>query len=114
MYSEDAAKLVQEKLGEDFHVEAHAAIAAYLYAYYAEGKPPNPSGFVGGLHDDALEAAASSILLSVPQDAINDKVLEDCLTEVRKHALELKLKQKQIGIEIITLEKELKTLGQRI
>ncbi|TLS50354.1 DNA primase [Paenibacillus antri] len=131
MYSEDAAKLVQEKLGGEFHVEAHAAIAAYLYAYYAAGREPNPSGFVGTLHDDALEALASSILLSVPQDAINEKVLEDCLTEVRKHDLELKLKQKQqqlaraeraeefaaaaqIGIEIITLERELKQLGQRI
>jgi len=131
MYSEEAAKLVQEKLGGDFHVEAHAAIAAYLYAYYADGKAPNPSGFVGSLHDDALEAEASSILLSVPQDAINEKVLDDCLTIVAKHDLELKLKQKQqklaraeraeefaaaaqIGIEIITLEKELKQLGQRI
>jgi len=131
MYSAEAAQLVQDKLGGEFHVEAHAAIAAYLYAYYAAGKDPNPSGFVGTLHDDALEAAASSILLSVPQDAINDKVLEDCLTEIRKHDLELKLKRKQqqlaraeraeefaaaaqIGIEIITLEKELKQLGQRI
>lgn len=131
MYSEEAAKLVQERLGGDFHVEAHAAIAAYIYAYYAEGKAPNPGSFIGGLHDDSLEAAASSILLSHPQDAINDKVLEDCLTEVRKHGLELKLKQKQqmlaraerggdfavaaqIGIEIITLERELKLLGQRI
>jgi len=131
LYSDEAANLVQQRLGGEFHVEAHAALAAYLYAYYADGKPPNPSGFIGSLHDDALEAVASSILLSYPQDSMNDKVLEDCLQEVRKHDLELKLKQKQqklaraeragefasaaqIGIEIITLEKELKSLGQRI
>ncbi|HZG84677.1 DNA primase [Paenibacillus sp.] len=131
MHSEDVARLVQDQVGDEFHVEAHAAIAAYLYAYYAEGKAPNPSGFVATLHDDALEAEASSILLSYPQDAANDKVLEDCLTEIRKQGLVQKLKQMQqklaraerasdfgaaaqIGIEIITLEKELKSLGQRI
>lgn len=130
LYSADAARLVQEKIGGDFHVEAHAAIAAYLYAYYAAGYGPNSSGFISSLHDDALEAAASSILLSYPQDAMNEQALEDCLTEVQKHSLVLKLKQKQqelaraeraedyanaaqIGIEIITLEKELKGLGQR-
>jgi DNA primase len=131
MHSEDASRLVQDKIGGEFYVEAHAALAAYIYAYYADGKLPNPSGFVGSLHDDALEAVASSILLRYPQDSLNDKVLEHCLMEVRKHDLELKLKQKlqklaraersddimsaaQIGIEIITLEKELKLLGQRI
>jgi DNA primase len=131
IYNDEVARFVQDKLGGEFHVEAHAALAAYIYAYYADGKLPNPSGFVGSLHDDALEAAASSILLMYPQDSVNDQVLEDCLTEVRKHDLELKLKQKQqklaraeraedmmtaahIGIEIITLEKKLKTLGQRI
>ena len=136
MYSADAAKLVQDKLGGEFHVEAHAAIAAYLYAYYADGKDPNPSGFVGTLHDDALEATASSVLLSYPPEAFNDLVIEDCLAEVQEHSLELRLKQlkqKQtklararrpedlpspeemhIGIEIITLEKKLKQQGQRI
>ncbi|MCI3919710.1 DNA primase [Paenibacillus sp. TRM 82003] len=134
MYSDDVARLVQEKISGEFFVEAHAALAAYIHAYYAEGKPPNPSGFVGSLHDDALEAAASSILLSYPQDSTNDQVIEDCLREVRKHDLELKRKRlkeqqqrlaraeraedimaaAQIGYEIITLEKELKQLGQRL
>src|SRR5690606_27634536 len=131
LHSTDAARLVQEQLGDDFHVEAHAAIAAFVYAYYAEGKEPDPGGLIATLHDDVLEAAASSILLSFPQEAINEKVLEDCLKEIRKHGLERELKRKQqklagaeraedfaaaaqIGIEIITLEKELKQLGQRI
>jgi len=131
--SAEVAQQVQTRLGGNFHVETHAALAAYIYAYYADGKLPDPSGFVGSLHDDELEAVASSVLLTYPQDSMNEQVLEDCLTEVRKHDLELKLRQKQqqlvqaertlqydvtevarLGAEIITLERELKHLGQRI
>ncbi len=130
MHDADTALAVQAKLGDGFHVEAHAALAAYLYAYYADGKPPNPSAFISGLQDDTLEAAASSILLGTPQEAVNEKVVEHALLEIRKHSIELELKQKkqmqneaaragniaasaQIGIEMITLEKELKVLAQR-
>jgi DNA primase len=131
MYSGETADLVRERLGDGFHVEAHAALAAYLYAYFAEGKPPEPAAFIGSLGDDRLTAAASSILMQFPREAINDKVIEHCLQEIRKHGIELTLKQKQhalvtaeragdiaqsaqIGIEIISLEKELKQLAQRI
>lgn len=132
MHSAEITEYVKETLGGDFHVETHAALAAYLYAYYAEGNMPNPGKFVGSLHDDELEAVASSILLMYPQDSLNRQVLDDCLTEVRRHGLELELKQKQqqlaqaeragedslamaqLGAEIITLERELKLLGQRI
>lgn len=131
MHDDDAARIVREKLGVDFHEEAHAAIAAFIYAYYAEGNAPHPVAFLGTLQDDTLEAAASSILHEYPQEALNDQVLEDCLNEVARHRLELKLREKQqmlakaeragnfadaasIGIEIIALERELKLLGQRI
>jgi DNA primase len=131
MHSGEIAETVRERLGADFYVEAHAALAAYLYAYYADGNPADPAAFIGSLGDDALMSAASSILLQYPIEAVNEKVIEHCLQEIRKHSMELTLKQKQhalvnaeragdfarsaqIGIEIIALEKELKLLAQRI
>ncbi|WP_274363269.1 DNA primase [Paenibacillus thermotolerans] len=131
MHSGDVAELVRERLGDGFYVEAHAALAAFLYAYYAEGKRPNPPAFISGLEDDRLMALAGSILLQFPQEAINEQVIEDSLKEIRKHGMELTLKQKQhaltlaeregdfaksaqIGIEIIALEKEMKQQAQRI
>ncbi|WP_199618782.1 DNA primase [Paenibacillus alkalitolerans] len=131
MRSGEVAELVRERIGDGFHVEAHAALAAFLYAYYADGKSADPAAFIGGLGDDRLTSSASSILLQFPQEAVNGKVIEHCLQEIRKHGMELTLKQKQhalvnaerggdialsaqIGIEIITLEKELKLLAQRI
>lgn len=33
----EAAEYVEKHLGDAFNIEDHAAIAAYLYAYYAQG-----------------------------------------------------------------------------
>ncbi|MFC3344086.1 DNA primase [Paenibacillus abyssi] len=59
----EVASAVYEKLGDAFVIEDHAALAAYLYAYYAQGNDPDVSRFIATLQDDRLERAASSILM---------------------------------------------------
>ena len=51
------------KARRSFNVEDHAALAAYLYAYYAQGHDPDVSRFIASLHDDRLERTAASILM---------------------------------------------------
>jgi DNA primase len=80
MQDADTAAIVQERLGDDFHAENHAAIAAYLYAYYAEGNEPDVGRFIAYLQDDRLERIASAIaLMDVP---FGERELEDCIRTV--------------------------------
>lgn len=80
MQDADTAAIVQERLGDDFHGENHAAIAAYLYAYYAEGYAPDVGRFIAYLQDDRLERVASAIaLMEVPY---GERELEDCIRTV--------------------------------
>ncbi|WP_042197549.1 DNA primase [Paenibacillus camerounensis] len=119
----DAAAYVGERLGEEFNIDDHAAIAAYLYAYYAQGKPPGISRFLSSLQDDRLEKTATAIsMMDTPPDW-NTQVLDDCIREVRKYPVQRKMEQKreemiqaeksgdflraaQIASEIITLERQ--------
>ncbi|MBW4080123.1 DNA primase [Paenibacillus sp. S150] len=119
----EAAAYVGERLGEEFNIDDHAAIAAYLYAYYAQGKPPGISRFLSSLQDDRLEKTATAIaMMDTPPDW-NTQVLDDCIREVRKYPVQRGMEQKreemiqaeksgdflraaQIASEIITLERQ--------
>ncbi|MFD0616328.1 DNA primase [Paenibacillus sp. GCM10027629] len=121
----DVTRYVEERLGYEFNVEDHAALAAYLYAYYAQGKEPDISRFIASLSDDRLEKIAISIsMMEVPMD-FNTQVLDDYIREIHKVPKQLEIKRKkeevleavragdssraaQLGIEIITLERDLK------
>jgi len=120
MQDRDTALLVHQKLGERFLVEDHAALAAYLYAYYAQNNDPDVGRFVAVLQDDRLERIASVIaLIDVPY---GERELEDCirtidrasaakeaerLTEEQNRALREgdQARALQLGIEIIALKK---------
>ncbi|NMO94818.1 DNA primase [Paenibacillus lemnae] len=119
----EAARYVDEHLGEAFNIEDHAAIAAYLYAYYAQGKPPDPSRFMSSLHDDRLEKTVSSISMMENPMEWNVQVLDDCIREVLKYPRQKQIDEKkeemmkaersgdflraaQIASEIIALERQ--------
>lgn len=119
----EAARYVGEHLGESFNIEDHAAIAAYLYAYYAQGKSPDISRFMSSLHDDRLEKTVSSIMMMEAPAEWNVQVLDDCIREVKKYPQQKMIDQKkeemiaaersgdylraaQIASEIIALERQ--------
>jgi DNA primase len=126
MQDKETSLLVQQRLGDRFQVEDHAALAAYLYAYYAQGNDPDIGRFVTVLQDDRLERSASAIaLIEVPY---GDKELEDFLRTIErasasKGTIEEKYEQArradragdalqaaQILQEIMALEKQRKQL----
>lgn len=123
----DVAALVEQQIGAQFNVEAHAAIAAYLYAYYANGKAPDASRFISTLHDRQLESAASLITMTESNQGMNAQVIEDYIREIKKFPQQMEIEHKKedmvraersgdiqqaakIASEIITLEKRLKSL----
>ena len=82
---EAAYQYVNEHLGEAFNLDDHAAIAAYLYAYYAQGKPSDASRFMSSLHDDGLEKTVSSISMMDGPGEWSIQMLDDCIRECSKH-----------------------------
>ena len=123
----EVALYVQERLADQFNVEAHAAIAAYLYAYYAQGNEPNSSRFIAELTDVRLIEIASKLTFSDTTSDVHAQVIDDYIKEIRKYPKQRAIKIKkdeqkqaeragdmhraaQLGMEIISLEKELKSL----
>ncbi|MBY9076923.1 DNA primase [Paenibacillus sp. HN-1] len=119
----DAAAYVNERLGEEFNIDDHAAIAAYLYAYYAQGKQPDISRFLSSLQDDRLEKIAASISMMETPPAWSPELLDDYIREVRKYPVQRMMEKKreemiqaekagdylraaQIASEIIALERQ--------
>ncbi|PYI51750.1 DNA primase [Paenibacillus flagellatus] len=127
MHDRDVAAQVQERLGDAFNDEAHAAMAAYLYAYYAQGFEPDASRYLTALQDDKLERLASSILMTESDQGINEQVIEDYIREIRKHRQQQAIERMEqervrveksgdvigaarIAIEIIALKNQLKAM----
>jgi DNA primase len=122
----DIAESVHERIGDSFNVEDHAALAAYLYAYYAQGYEPDAARFISTLHDKRLEETATAIMLLDDHSPIDDAIMDDyvgkILREPRIRDIERKKEEMvraeragdallaaQLGLEIITLERQLKS-----
>ncbi|MDO7905445.1 DNA primase [Paenibacillus sp. JX-17] len=123
LQDEEAARYVEEHLGDAFNIDDHAAIAAYLYAYYAQGKPPDTSRFISSLQDDRLEKTVSSISMMDTPGGWDHQTLDDYIREVRKMPVQQEIDRKreemiaaersgdflraaQIASEIIALERQ--------
>ncbi|WP_274651895.1 DNA primase [Paenibacillus humicola] len=125
MQDAETAAAVHEKLGEAFNVEDHAAIAAYLYAYYAQGNDPDISRFIASLQDDRLERTAASISMMDDEFPLDGQMLDDFIWEILKVPQFREIDRKKEGMvraersgdmlaaakiasEIIALERRLK------
>ncbi|MCL6458957.1 MAG: toprim domain-containing protein, partial [Gorillibacterium sp.] len=127
MHDRDIAEFVRERIGEQFNSDTHAALAAYLYAYYAQGNEPDAGRYMAALQDGRLEAAAGAILM-LDYPGISQQVIDDYIREIRKYPQQQTIKTKKeemvqaerigdivlaarIASDIITLEKQLKAFG---
>ncbi|MDQ0876906.1 DNA primase [Paenibacillus sp. V4I3] len=126
MHDRDVCAQVEAQLGDQFNVEAHAVLAAYLYAYYAQNAEPDASRYIAMLQDEQLESLASSIVMMGAGHGINEQVIDDYIRQIRKVPMQEEVERKkeervraeragdhlraaQIAIEIIALEKRLKS-----
>ncbi|NDI33707.1 DNA primase [Chengkuizengella sediminis] len=122
MHSREITIYVEKEIGDQFNVEVHGAIAAYLYAFFAQHEKPDISKFLTMLRNDELENVASSISLIGDHHATNSKVIDDYIKQIKNNSQKHIIKQKkierdqaervgdyiraaEIGKEIITLER---------
>ncbi|QGQ95736.1 DNA primase [Paenibacillus psychroresistens] len=126
IHDSEIATYVQQRLDEQFNVEAHAALAAYLYAYYAQGNAPDASRYIATLQDEQLESVASSILMLEGNEANNAQAIDDYIRVILHYPQLQALEQRsqealraqnagdyalaaQIHKEISTLKQQLKS-----
>lgn len=127
MQDGEIAHYVQEQLGDQFNVEMHAALAAYLYAYYDEHEQLDLHQFLSILQNEKLEQTAVSISMIDPGHAADARVVNDYIATIKKYAqrdsiLQEKreemrkaeqagdiLRAAQIAKEIISLERDLRS-----
>lgn len=126
MHDPEITSYVEMKLGAAFNVETHVALAAYIYAYYAQHDEADIARLIAGL-DPELSGLASELSLLYSKEAATPEAVNDYIREIHKlpqqRLIEQKKKQllqaersgdvilaSQIGIEIITLERQLKSI----
>lgn len=125
MRNRDVALAVHEQLGDAFNIPNHEAIAAYLYAYYASGYDADAGRFISTLEDEALERTATELLMMDGGFPFDEDIMNAWIQDIQKvprlREIEKKKEQMmraeragdailaaQLGIEIISLERELK------
>ncbi|MGI2293987.1 DNA primase [Paenibacillus sp. GXUN7292] len=121
----DVAQTVHERINDAFNVADHAAIAAYLYAYYAQGYEADAARFMETLHDARLEQVTASILMMDGDMPFDEDIMEEFVEQIIKVPQLRIIEQKKEEMiraeragdaitaakmlsEIITLEQQLK------
>lgn len=100
MAHRDVAERVQREIGTSFSQEEHGAIAAYLYAYYAEDHPAEAASFLGWLSDQSLVPVATEIAMLPTPKNVSEKEIADYIKQVilfpkREEVRKLEEKRKQ-------------------
>jgi DNA primase len=126
MHDREVCMRVEYEIGDQFNVEIHIALAAYLYSFYSQHDAPNLSRFLAMLQDEQLESTAASIAMIGTDHGYHHGVIDDYIREIKKLPVmqEINFKKSNmiqaerqgdiqkaavIASEIIILEKKLKS-----
>ncbi|GAE24721.1 DNA primase [Halalkalibacter wakoensis JCM 9140] len=117
----EVTELVLERIGGDFHIDEHQAIAAHLFSFFGEGNEANPSQFIQGLQDEKLiriatELAMMSLNEEYQEQEILDymKLIETYPKRVKIQQKELEMKQERDPIEAARLLMEINRMKQEL
>lgn len=83
------------KVGSQFNIDEHSALAAYLYAYYAEGHSPDVHLFLSKLQDQELIQLAAELSLMNINPKPSEKELEDYVSQILSYPVLREIEQKE-------------------
>ncbi|TCS83715.1 DNA primase [Tepidibacillus fermentans] len=89
------AEQVKEEIGSDFHVEDFSVLAAYIYSYYSDGNEADIRHFISTLEDERLIQLASHLAMLEMNEEVSEQEFHDYITQVKKHHVDLLIKQKK-------------------
>lgn len=125
MKNRDIALRVKERLGGAFNVEEYSALAAYIYAFYANYESSDVRLLLETIDDTEVLQTASELAIIEMNDELSEEALQDYIRVIENYPNWLKIKEKtqekieaeqredfltaaQIANEIIEMEKSLK------
>ncbi|GGK18680.1 DNA primase [Caldalkalibacillus thermarum] len=128
LHSEEIAKEVEKVVGSQFNQEEHQRLAAYLYAFYAEGHKADVRLFISTLDDQELIRLAGQLAAMTINPELSPKQLQDYVQQILKYPYLKQIEQKEkeknkaerqgnvieaarIAMEIIEMKKQLKHLS---
>lgn len=98
LQNREVAEEVKERIGGEFNIDAHTALAAYLYAYYDDDHEPDVSRFMEYVEEQELVNLVSELMhLDIPAE-ISDNEMSDYVEQIkiRPKREELLQRQKQL------------------
>ncbi|WP_088103386.1 DNA primase [Halalkalibacter urbisdiaboli] len=95
----EIAERVQERIGGNFNIDEHHALAAHLFAFYGEGNQPNPSQFIQRLHDEPLIKLASELAMLPVNENCSEQELIDYMRQIEKHPKLVSIQQKELEMK---------------
>ncbi len=125
MRSLEITEKVQEHIAGSFNVEEHSALAAYIYAYYANAQASNIKALLESIDESQVLQTASELAIMDINDEISEEELHDYIHVIENYPNWLRIKEKvqekvvaeqrqdfltaaRIAEEIIAMEKALK------
>lgn len=93
MHDKSVAEEVKQKIGGHFPTEEYMAIAAYLYAFYAEGHPADPNAFLLYMEDKDLVQTATELLMLDRTNELSENELVDYMDQINNHLNWVKIEQ---------------------
>ncbi|MBL0388337.1 DNA primase [Tumebacillus sp. ITR2] len=93
LIDEGVARQVQDELADEFSVDEHLALAAHLYAYYAEHEQADPQKFLTGLEDRDLIKLTTQLLFKVDELDRRPEFVDEYIQRIRVFHLERELKR---------------------
>ncbi|MDQ0339652.1 DNA primase [Caldalkalibacillus uzonensis] len=127
LQSKETAKEVEQLVGSRFNQEEHQRLAAYLYAFYADGQEADVRLFISTLDDRELIQLASHLSSMTLSPELSSQELQDYVQQVLRYPYLKQLEQKEeekkkaerqgdvleaarIAMEIIEMKKQLNHL----
>ncbi|GAA4706312.1 DNA primase [Brevibacillus fulvus] len=111
MRSRDIADRVQRECKASFQIDEHDALAAFLYAYYAEGYPEDTGKFIHYLEDEKLKQLASGLAMMEWKEDISDQAIGDYIKQVNNYPMRTELdrlreEQRMLNLQAASAESE--------
>jgi len=96
LIDDGVARQVQNTLADEFSVDEHVALAAHLYAFYAEEETADPETFIARLLDPDLVKIASSLVMETEAEIFDrraDLVVQPIIRSLQVHRLTVEAKR---------------------
>lgn len=96
MRSREVAERVRQECGARFYTDEHSALAAYLYAYYAEGHPEDPGRLIHYVQDEKCKQLASGLAMMECKEHVSDEEISDYIRQVNNYPLRAQLDELRV------------------